>query len=184
MKLSYYSLLFYLDQMKWMILQLDIKDEMFSLHERYTGIVSSLRNHVVEAVSPSPPHLKLDDIAGYTSQYLGRNVAYGSVNEFFASIVSDHNFIEYGLITTLTKRYVPQNDKLHKELAEYDASVKKFLNSPKMKELLSALKKNERVGIKLDGGWYKRSISLLEVVIKSQHAAEPDIMKRVKIQHC
>ena len=156
---------------------------MLSLHERYTEIMSSLRNHVVEAVSPSP-RLKLGDIAGYTSQYLGRNVAYGSVNEFFASITPDHNFIEYGLITTLTKRYVPQNDKLHKELAEYDDSVKELLDSLEMKKLLSALKKNGRIGIKLDGGWCKMSVSLLEVVIKSQHAAEPDIMDRVKIKHC
>ena len=183
MKLSYYSLLFYLDHIIWMALQFGIKYKMLSLHERYTNLVSSLRNHVVKAVSPSP-RLKLDDIAGHTSQYLGRNVAYGSVNEFLACITPDHNFIEYDLITTLTKRYVPQNDKLHKELAEYDASVKEFLNSPEMKELLSALKGNGRIGIKLDGGWCKRSISLLEVVIKSQHAAEPDIMNRVKIQHC
>ena len=146
--------------------------------------MSSLRNRFVEAVSPSPPRLKLDDIAWYTSGYLGRNVAYGSVNEFFACITPDHNFVEYGLITTLTKRYVPQNDKLHAELAEYDASVKEFLNSPEMKELLSALRGNGRIGIKLDGGWCKMSISLLEVVIKSQHAAEPDIMNRVKIKHC
>ena len=181
MKLIYYSLLFYLDEIYWMVLQLCIKDTMLLLHERYTGIVSSVRNHVVEAVSP---RLKLDDVAGYTSQYLGRNVADGSVKEFFASITPDHNFVEYGLITTLAKRYVPQNDKLHAELAEYDASVKEFLNSPEMKELLSALKENGRIGIKLDDGWCKRSVSLLEVVIKSQHAAEPDIMNRVKIKHC
>ena len=183
MKLSYYSLLFYLDQVKWTILNFIIRGAIFSLHEHYTNLVSSLRNNITEAVSPSP-RLKLDDIAGHTSQYLGRNVAYGSVNKFFASITPDHNFVEYGLITTLTKRYVPQNDKLHAKLAEYDASVKEFLNSPEMKELLSALKGNGRIGIKLDGGWCKRSISLLEVVIKSQHAAEPDIMNRVKIQHC
>ena len=157
--------------------------EILSLHERYTEIVSSLRNNIAEAVSPTP-RLKLDDITGYTSQYLGRNVADGSVKDFFACITPDHNFIDYGLITTLAKRYVPQNDKLHKELADYDASVKEFLNSPEMKELLLALKENGRIGIKLDGGWCKRSISLLEVVIKSQHAAEPDIMNRVKIQHC
>ena len=167
-----------------MVLQFNIKVIMLLLHERYTDLVSSLRNRFVEAVSPSLPRLKLDDVAGYTSGYLGRNVAYGSVNEFFACITPDHNFIEYGLITTLTKRYVPQNDKLHDELAEYDASVKEFLNSLEMKELLSALKKNGRVGINLDGGWCKRSVSLLEIVIKSQHAAEPDIMNRVKIQHC
>ena len=183
MKLIYYSLLFYLDCTFWIILQIRLKYRILSLHERYTEIVSSLRNHLVEAVSPSP-RLKVDDIAMHTSQYLGRNVAYGSVNEFFACITPDHNFVEYGLITTLAKRYVPQNDKLHKELDDYDASVKEFLNSLEMKGLLSALKKNGHVGIKLDGGWCKRSVSLLEVVIKSQHAAEPDIMKRVKIQHC
>ena len=184
MKLIYYSLLFYLDEIDWIILLLRIKETMLSLHEEYTGIVSSLRNRFVEAVSPSPTCLKLDDVAMYTSGYLGRNVADGSVNEFFTSIAPDHNFIDYGLITTLAKKYVPQNDKLHAKLAEYDASVKEFLNSPEMKELLSALKKNEPIGIKLDGGWCKRSVSLLEVVIKSQHAADPDIMNRVKIQHC
>ena len=184
MKLIYYSLLFYLDEIDWIILLLLIKKTMLSLHEDYTEIVSSLRICFVGAVSPSPPRLKLDNIAMYTSGYLGHNVADGSVKDFFTSIVSDHNFIDYGLITTLAKKYVPQNDKLHTKLAEYDASVKKFLNSPEMKELLSALKGNGRVGINLDGGWCKRSVSLLEVVIKSQHAAEPDIMNRVKIKHC
>ena len=154
---------------------------MLSLHERYTDLVSSVRNRFAEAVSP---RLKLDDVTMYTSQYLGRNVADRSVNGFFASIAPDHTFIEYGLITTLAKKYIPQNDELHKELDGYVASVKEFLNSPEMKELLSALKGNGRIGIKLDGDWCKRSISLLEVIIKSQHAAEPDIMKRVKIQHC
>lgn len=151
---------------------------MCSLHQRYINLVLSLRNRFFE------PCLKVDDVAGYTSEYLGRNVADGSVKEFFASIAPDHNFIDYGLIKTLAKKYVPQNDKLHTELAEYDASVKEFLNSPEMKELLLAIKKNGRIGIKLDGGWCKRSVSLLEVVIKSQHAAEPDIMNRVKIKHC
>ena len=183
MKLSYYSLLFYLDEIKWIALPFYMKDTMLSLHKRYTVLISLLMNRLVEAVSPSP-RLKLDDIAMYTSQYLGRNVADGSVKEFFLSIASDHNFIDYGLIKILAMEYVPQNDKLRAELAEYEASVKEFLNSPEMKELLSALKENERIGIKLDGGWCKMSVSLLEIVIKSQHAAEPDIMNRVKIQHC